>query len=68
VEATFLDDAIFQYPGFGHLILKIHIRRIDTGAGQFAEQPRQIVDGQATDLVREPVLATPRVAVATLND
>ena len=33
-----------------------------------AQRNVHIVDGQATDLVREPVLATPRVAVATLND
>ena len=33
-----------------------------------AQRNVHIVDGQATDLVREPVLATPRVALATVND
>ncbi|MNV03092.1 Macrolide export ATP-binding/permease protein MacB [compost metagenome] len=33
-----------------------------------AQRNVHIVDGQATDLIREPVLATPRAVVATAND
>ncbi|MNQ20466.1 hypothetical protein D3C85_335550 [compost metagenome] len=47
VETALLDDAVLQHPGLGHLALEIQIGRIDTGTGQLAQHPGQMVEGQA---------------------
>ena len=46
VEAAFLDDAVLQHPGLGDLALEVQIGGVDAGAGQFAEDRRQLLDGQ----------------------
>ena len=48
VEAAFLDDAVFQHPGFRHLTMEIQIGGIDTRPRQLAQHRRQTLDRQAT--------------------
>ena len=47
VEAAFLDDAVFQGPGFRDLALEIQIGGVDARAGEFAQHARQLLDTQA---------------------
>ena len=48
VEAAFLDDAVFQHPGFRHLTMEVQIGGIDTRPRQLAQHRRQTLDRQAT--------------------
>ncbi len=47
VEAARFDDAFFQAPGFGTLVLEIEVGEIDMVAEQLAEDALQLVRGQA---------------------
>ncbi len=47
MEAALLDDAILEHPGLGNLILKVQVRRIHAGPGEFTEQAWQVIDTQA---------------------
>ena len=47
VEAAFLDDAVFQHPGFRDLTMEIQIGGIDTRPRQLTQHRGQTLDRQA---------------------
>ncbi|MCY1405033.1 hypothetical protein D9M71_202600 [compost metagenome] len=65
VEAAFLDDAVLEHPGLGHLALEVQVRGIDARAAQLMQQRRQLLDIQPAG--DQQVLADGRQQLAHIH-